>query len=85
MTEKSELFSHLLLIYAPQFCSFAPENKNKMVTELLTVWIIGVVAFFVLWAILAKVIQRISKKKQQEDDIPVANADAIEPKTEQHI
>ena len=36
-----------------------------MVTELLVVWIVGVVAFFVLWAILLKVIKRISEKKAQ--------------------
>ena len=35
-----------------------------MVTELVVVWAIAVVAFFVLWAILAKVIQRITKKKE---------------------
>jgi len=38
---------------------------SKMVTELLVVWIVGVVAFFVLWAILLKVIKRISEKKSQ--------------------
>jgi len=37
-----------------------------MVTELLIVWAIGVVAFFVLWAILTKVVQRISRKKEVE-------------------
>ena len=36
-----------------------------MVTELLIMWIVGVVAFFVLWAILLKVIKRISEKKAQ--------------------
>ena len=39
-----------------------------MVTELLIVWIVGVVAFFVLWAILLKVIKRISEKKSQTKD-----------------
>ncbi len=34
-----------------------------MVTELLIVWALGVVAFFVLWALLAKVVQRITQKK----------------------
>ena len=42
-------------------------NSNKMVTELLIVWIVGVVAFFVLWAILLKVIKRISEKKQKSE------------------
>jgi len=36
-----------------------------MVTELLVVWIVGVVAFFSLWAILLKVIKRISEKKEK--------------------
>lgn len=35
-----------------------------MVTELLVVWALGVVAFFVLWAVLAKVVQRISERKR---------------------
>lgn len=39
-----------------------------MVTELLVVWIVGVVSFFALWAILLKVIKRISEKKSQEKD-----------------
>lgn len=34
-----------------------------MVTELVIVWALGVVAFFVLWAVLLKIIQRITKKK----------------------
>ena len=55
-----------------------------MVTELIIVWVLGVVAFFVLWAILLKVIKRISERKQK-DEIHVENADSIEPKPEQHI
>ena len=39
-----------------------------MVTELLVVWIVGVVAFFVLWAILTKVIKRISERKNKTPD-----------------
>ena len=38
-----------------------------MVTELLVVWIVGVVAFFVLWAVLLKVIKRISERKHKDD------------------
>ena len=45
-----------------------------MVTELLVVWIVAVVSFFVLWAILAKVIKRISEKKQKADT-PTDEAD----------
>lgn len=37
-----------------------------MVKNLIIVWILGVVAFFVLWALLAKVIQRISERKRQQ-------------------
>lgn len=39
-----------------------------MVTELLVVWIVGVVAFFVLWAILAKVIHKISERKRKNEN-----------------
>ena len=38
-----------------------------MVVKLIFVWILGVVAFFVLWAVLAKVIKRISEKRQKEN------------------
>ena len=41
-----------------------------MVTELLIVWIVAVVAFFVLWALLLKVIKRISEKKQKDEAFP---------------
>lgn len=37
-----------------------------MVTELLVVWIVGVVAFFVLWAILVKIVHRISERKGEK-------------------
>jgi len=40
-----------------------------MVTELLVVWIIAVVAFFTLWALLLKVIKRISEQKSHKEDI----------------
>lgn len=40
---------------------------KTMVTELLVVWVVGVVSFFVLWAILAKVIKRISERKHKDD------------------
>ena len=47
-----------------------------MVTELLIVWILGVVAFFVLWAVLAKVIKRISEKKSlSREDVQEESAD----------
>ena len=49
-------------------------NLSIMVTELLVVWIVGVVAFFVLWAVLLKVIKRISEKKQKADT-PTEEAD----------
>ena len=44
-------------------------NLSIMVTELLVVWIVGVVAFFVLWAILTKVIKRISERKNKKEDV----------------
>ena len=36
-----------------------------MVVKLVFVWFLGVVAFFVLWALLAKLFHRISEKKQK--------------------
>ena len=38
-----------------------------MVTELLVIWIVAVVAFFALWAILAKVVQKISERKNDAE------------------
>lgn len=54
-----------------------------MVIELVIVWLLAVVAFFVLWAILAKVVQRITKKKEdvtQKDETVQDDADTISPK-----
>ena len=48
-----------------------------MVTELLVIWIVGVVSFFVLWAILLKVIKRISERKHK-DDTARKDADPME-------
>jgi len=47
---------------------------NSDTLQLIFVWFIGVVAFFVLWAILTKVIKRISEKKQKADT-PTEEAD----------
>lgn len=44
------LFLHLILI---------------MVKNLIIVWVLGVVSFFVLWALLTKITQCISKKKNK--------------------
>lgn len=44
--------------------------------QLIIVWAIGVVAFFALWVILTKVVQRISRKKEAEKS---AEANAKEP------
>ena len=46
-------------------------NLNKMVTELLIVWIVGVVSFFVLWAILAKIIKHISDRKSKSKNTKI--------------
>ena len=54
-----------------------------MATELLVVWIVGVVAFFVLWAVLTKVIKRISERKQK-DDSAHEDAEPMETTIEQH-
>lgn len=37
---------------------------------LLIIWAVAVVAFFVLWALLAKVIKKISERKQKTDISP---------------
>ena len=37
-----------------------------MLVKLFVVWFLAVIAFFALWAILAKVIRRISEKKRQD-------------------
>lgn len=37
-----------------------------MVVKLIFVWVLAVVAFFVLWALLAKVVKRISEKRQKD-------------------
>ena len=54
-----------------------------MVTELIVIWILGVVTFFALWAILLKVIKRISERKQKDDAARV-DADPMETTLEQH-
>ena len=38
-----------------------------MVKSLLLVWLVGVVAFFALWALLATVVRRISEKRRTEN------------------
>jgi len=53
-----------------RFRTFAP-NFEQMVTELLVVWVIAVVAFFALWAILLKVIKRISDKKNKSKNTEI--------------
>ena len=39
-----------------------------MVTELIIVWVIGVVLFFALWAVLVKIVHRISERKGERQD-----------------
>ena len=41
-----------------------------MVKSLLLVWLVGVIAFFVLWALLAQVVRRISEKRRTENGTP---------------
>ena len=51
----------------PKFERIKAVKSDSMatVTSLIIVWAIAVVAFFVLWAILLKVVRRISEKKEQ--------------------
>ena len=44
------------------------QNSRIVVIELLTVWVIGVVAFFALWAVLLRVIKWISEKKNPKGE-----------------
>ena len=55
-----------------------------MVFELIIAWVLGVVAFFVLWAILLKVVKRISERKHK-DDIVQEDADPTETSPEQNL
>ena len=49
-----------------------------MVTELLVIWIVAVVAFFMLWALLAKVVHKISERKREnENDSENAPKDTV--------
>ena len=36
-----------------------------MVKSLILVWVVGVIAFFVLWALLATIVKRVSEKKNK--------------------
>ena len=39
-----------------------------MVVKLIVVWFLAVVAFFVLWALLVKVVKHISEKKKGQEE-----------------
>ena len=41
-----------------------------MYVKLFTVWFLALVAFFSLWALLAKVVKRISERKQKTEAAP---------------
>lgn len=45
------------------FCK--PYILIGMLVKLFVIWFLAVAAFFILWAILAKVIRRISEKKEK--------------------
>jgi uncharacterized membrane protein len=49
-----------------------------MVRSLLLVWILAVIAFFVLWALIALMVRRISEKrrtKNEEHDSDLLNSE----------
>ena len=56
---------------------------NRDTLALIMVWAVGVVTFFVLWAILLKVIKRISEKNRPEetaqDGIENESKDSVTP------
>lgn len=43
-----------------------------MVKSLLFVWLIGVISFFVLWALIALVVRRISEKREARKQLEEA-------------
>ena len=47
--------------------------------QLIIVWFLAVVAFFALWAILLKVVKRISERKRK-DDLTREDVDPTEAK-----
>lgn len=55
-------------VFLRRICnSYLPIMIDSEIWVLVLMCGIGVVAFFVLWAILAKVIQRISERKHKEE------------------
>ncbi|MBQ6306763.1 MAG: hypothetical protein IJK78_09380 [Bacteroidales bacterium] len=58
---------------------------NSDTLQLVFVWFIGVVAFFVLWAVLTKVIKRISEKKGQDKDAVQEKVTEKEPSAKSEI
>ena len=42
-------------------------TMDSKTLTLIIIWFVAVVAFFALWAVLLKVIQRIGKRKQKDD------------------
>lgn len=44
-----------------------------MYVKLFTVWFLALVAFFVLWALLTKVVKHFSEKKQKTEAAPEKN------------
>lgn len=55
-----------------------------MVKSLLFVWLAGVVAFFVLWALLAQVVRRISEKREARKQLEEAATEVKEEAPESH-
>ena len=66
---KNPNFFHTYINMSLRFLTFAPEIEKKMISdELINIiigWAILVVGFFGLWAISAKMIQRIGEKKEK--------------------
>ena len=82
-----QTFLHLILICRTDFV-FLPTNRTRLEMDsntvtLVIIWFLAVAAFFVLWAVLAKVIQRISNRKQK-DDTNSLDAEPTENIPEQH-
>lgn len=43
--------------------------------QMAVIWIISVVAFFVLWALLASIVRKVSEKKVESDEMKPENTE----------
>ena len=67
--------THILYKLTPNqntFITFAAQLKfTETMIQMAAIWIISVVAFFALWALLASVIRKISERKVESGELKV--------------